>query len=233
MEILKVVENMKQRYIFVSSLIACMLLYLVEQVLGVDYFVKTFSKVIIFTLVPYVYIKAVKKSSIVEELNLRMLNKKNFKLGFLFGMAAFIILITGYFIFKNFIDLDTIAAELTTKSKITPANFIFIGLYITFGNSFLEEFFFRGFVFLNLHNTGNKSLAYIYSSLLFALYHIAIFKSWFNIWLILLCLIGLFTVGILFNWLNTKPQNFINSWLVHILADSAIILIGLRMFGIL
>jgi membrane protease YdiL (CAAX protease family) len=233
MEVLKVVENMKQRYIFVSSLIACMLLYLVEQVLGVDYFVKTFSKVMIFTLVPYVYIKAVKKSSIVEELNLRKLNKKNFKLGFLFGMSAFTILIAGYFIFKNFIDLDTIAAELTTKLKITPGNFIFIGLYITFGNSFLEEFFFRGFVFLNLHNTGDKRLAYIYSSLLFALYHIAIFKSWFNIWLILLCLLGLFIVGLLFNWLNTKSKNFINSWLVHILADSAIILIGMRMFRII
>jgi membrane protease YdiL (CAAX protease family) len=183
--------------------------------------------------VPLIYIKFIKKSDIKTELNLRKLDSKNFKLGFLFGGAAFLIIFIGYFIFGSFIDFNSIAAELTSKSKITPANFIFIGLYITLGNSFLEEFFFRGFIFLNLYNLKYKKLAYIFSSMLFAVYHMGIFKNWFNIWLILLCLVGLFTVGIVFNWLNTKSKNFINSWLVHILADSAIIIIGMRMFGII
>ncbi|WP_352418238.1 CPBP family glutamic-type intramembrane protease [Proteiniborus sp.] len=33
------------------------------------------------------------------------------------------------------------------KPRITPVNFIYVSLYITFGNSFLEEIFFRGFIF--------------------------------------------------------------------------------------
>ena len=223
---------MKEKYIIISSLLACIFLYFIEQYVGVSYIVKTLSKLAFFVIIPIIYIKIIKKSSIVEELNLRQLDQKRFKLGFIFGIASFTIVLTAYFIFKGAIDLNGIVSDLQEKN-ITPANFIFIGLYVTLGNSFLEEFFFRGFIFLNLYNMKKEKLAYFYSSVLFGLYHIGIFKAWFNIWLILLCLIGLITVGFIFNWLNTKSNNFINSWLVHILADSAIILIGLRMFGII
>jgi membrane protease YdiL (CAAX protease family) len=223
---------MKYKYVVISSLISCICLYFIEQGIGVNYAVKTLAKLLLFTIVPYVYIKLIKKSDISTELNLKQFDKKRLKLGFLFGLSSFIIVLAGYFLFKGAIDLNSIANDLQEKN-ITPANFILIGLYITLGNSFLEEFFFRGFIFLNLYNMKKEKLAYIYSSVLFGLYHIAIFKTWFNLSIILLCLLGLITVGFLFNWLNTKSQNFINSWLVHIFADSAIILIGLKMFNII
>jgi uncharacterized protein len=224
---------MKQKYIIISSLISCTVLYFMEQVLEVNYALKTLSKLILFIIVPYIYIKFISKSDIRTKLNLMHLDKKKLKLGFLFGISSFLIVLVSYGLFKGVMDLDSIAKELQNKSKITPANFVFVGLYITFANSFIEEFFFRGFIFLNLYNMKKQKSAYIYSSLLFGLYHIAIFKTWFNVWLILLCLVGLITVGFVFNWLNTKSKNFINSWLVHIFADSAIILIGFKMFNII
>ncbi|TAH63854.1 MAG: CPBP family intramembrane metalloprotease, partial [Gottschalkiaceae bacterium] len=103
----------------------------------------------------------------------------------------------------------------------------------TFINSFLEEFFFRGFIFLNLYKLGFKKGAYIFSSILFSLYHIGIFKNWFNPLLIILAVSGLISVGFIFNYIDTKSKSFINSWIVHILADAAIMLIGLRMFNML
>jgi membrane protease YdiL (CAAX protease family) len=223
---------MNKKYIITSSLITCIILYFVEQVLGVNYAVKTLSKVVLFILIPYLYIKIVKKSTLREELNFRKLDKKHLKLGFLFGISSFLIILAAYFLVGQYIDFNSIAVELENKSKITPANFIFVGLYITFGNSFLEEFFFRGFIFLSLYELKTKRLAYIYSSVLFGLYHITIFKTWFNLGLISLALFGLIAVGFIFNWLDTKSENFINSWIVHIVADSAIILIGFRMFNI-
>ncbi len=223
---------MKEKYIIISSLLACACLYIIEQYLGVSYAVKTLSKLIFFIILPLIYIKKIKKSNIAEELNLKHLDKKRFKLGFIFGLGSFLIVLAAYFIFKGVIDLNDIVNDLKEKN-ITPANFILIGLYVTLGNSLLEEFFFRGFIFLNLYDMQKEKLAYFYSSVLFGLYHIGIFKAWFNIGLILLCLLGLITVGFIFNWLNTKSKNFINSWLVHIFADSAIILIGLKMFEII
>lgn len=226
-------ENMKVKYIIITSLVSCVGLYFIEQVLGVNYALKTLSKLILFIVVPYIYIKFIGKSTMLAELNLKHLDRKRVKLGFLFGISSFLIVLISYILFKGAIDLNSIAKELQNKSKITPQNFIFVGLYITFVNSFLEEFFFRGFIFLNLYNMGKEKWAYIYSSLLFGIYHIAIFKTWFDIRLILICLIGLITVGFIFNYLNTKSKNFLNSYLVHIFADSAIILIGFKMFNII
>lgn len=223
---------MEKKYIILSSLIACILLYFVEQVLVVSYVVKTIIKILFFILTPYIYMKIIKRQQVSKAINYKNIDEHHLKMGFLFGILSFFIILITYYVLGNIINLHSISEDLQSKSKITASNFIFVGLYITLGNSFLEEYFFRGFIFLNLYELKSKKCAYIYSSLLFGLYHIGIFKAWFNIQLVGLALIGLISIGFIFNWLDTKSKNFINSWIVHILADSAIILIGLKMFGI-
>jgi len=221
---------MRRLYLILGSLISVLILYTIEQLLEVNYLIKTISKIIIFISIPFIYFRFIKNSKFTKALNFK---DANIKLGVLLGFLSFSFIFIGYFIFKSNIDFSSIINELQSKSKITPSNFLFIGAYITFGNSFLEEFFFRGFIFLNLYEEGYKKTGYIFSSLLFAIYHISIFKTWFNIWIMLVAILGLFTVGIVFNYINTFSRNFINSWIVHILADSAIILIGLRLFEII
>lgn len=223
-------KDRNRNFIIISSIIACILLYLIEQVLVVSYFIKTLCKILFFTILPYIYIRLISKSYVSNKIKI---NKKHLYIGTGLGIFCFIVIIAVYFILNDVIDLNNIANELQTKSKVNPSNFIFVALYITFVNSFLEEFFFRGFIFLNLYELGSKKLAYIFSSALFALYHIGIFRNWFNAWLIMLSIFGLVSVGFIFNFIDTKSKNFVNSWIVHILADAAIMLIGMRMFGIL
>lgn len=218
-----------RNFIIISSIIVCIILYFIEQVLVMSYLIKTLSKILFFTILPYSYIRLINKDYVRNRIKL---NKKDLYLGIGLGLFSFMVIIAAYAVLKDAIDLDTIANELQTKSKVSPRNFLFVAFYITFVNSFLEEFFFRGFVFLNLYEQGFKKLAYIFSSILFSLYHIGIFKNWFNPWLIILAVLGLISVGFIFNYINTKSKNFINSWIVHILADAAIMLIGMRMFGI-
>lgn len=223
---------MKKKYIILTSLFAIIVLYIIEQVLLVNYFIKTLSKILLFTFIPIIYTRYIKKTNLKHALTQNN-NKKNLKIGIILGSISFFIVLTTYYLLRDIIDLQTIAYEMQTKSKITPMNFIFVSLYVTFGNSFLEEFFFRGFIFLNLYELNHKKKAYVYSSILFGIYHIAIFKTWFNLPLTCLALLGLITIGFVFCWLDTKSKNFINSWIVHILADSAIILIGFKMFGMI
>lgn len=223
-------KSKSKNYIIISSIIACIVLYFIEQVFVLSYLVKTLSKIILFIALPYIYIYFLNKSSVSKKIKI---NKKDLYIGVGLGVMCFIVLIVAYIILKDIIDLNTIANELQTKSKVSPSNFLFVAFYITFVNSFLEEFFFRGFIFLNLFKLGFKKLAYIFSSALFALYHISIFKNWFNPWLIGLSIFGLVSVGFIFNYIDTKSKNFINSWIVHILADAAIMLIGMRMFGMI
>ena len=220
--------------IVLSTALACLLLYVVEQVLGVNYLVKTLVKLVLFAGIPWGYAWLTDSTPQVGECRvrrgLRML-PASLKLGLFLGAATFGAIFLAYFLFQSALDLPAIARELQEKSRITPSNFLLVGAYVTFGNSLLEEWFFRGFVFLTLHRLGWSRLAYGYSSLLFALYHIAIFRTWFSPGLMILALLGLVTIGLIFDWLNAKTDHFLSSWLTHVLADTAIILIGLRLMG--
>lgn len=220
----------KKYFIIWVSIVACFLMFLIEQVFEVPYLVKTISKIILFISIPIYYIKRVEDNNLRDGFNLKV-DKQRLRLGFLFGVISFLVIILAFYLCRELIDLNHIASEMREKANITPSIFVFVAIYVVFGNSLLEEFFFRGFIFLNLYRKGYRFLAYIFSSFLFALYHIAIFATWFSLPILLLCLFGLVSVGFIFNWLNTKSDNFLNSWIVHIFADIAIIIIGFKMFG--
>ncbi|MDF2855150.1 MAG: hypothetical protein K0Q87_1001 [Neobacillus sp.] len=215
------------------SLISCLFLYGVEQILMVNYFIKTGTKIVLFVGIPVLYFFILRRSIIKGLFNFASTNKRDLKISVAFGLLAFSIIFLAFWILQDFIDLNSISNELQEKSNITPSIFLFVALYVTFGNSFLEEFFFRGFIFVNLYKQGLKKTAYIFSSLLFSVYHMAIFVTWFEYKILLLALLGLFAVGFLFNWLNRNSNSFINSWIVHLSADIAIIIIGFKMFGMI
>ncbi|MDL4840855.1 CPBP family intramembrane glutamic endopeptidase [Aquibacillus rhizosphaerae] len=223
---------MRDKWIIIlSASTACFVLYWLTQIADVNYLLQTIFKVAVFITIPMMYYVKVRKIDVRRLFEITL--PKPTKIAWLFAISTFTIILIAYYSLGSFVDFDLIANELTEKSQITPDNFLFVGLYITFGNSFVEEFFFRGFIFKNLYHLNDKKTAYLFSSLLFSIYHISIFQTWFDIWLVLLCLISLFSVGLLFNWLNTKSNGFINSWLVHIFADAAIIIIGFIMFSII
>lgn len=230
-----VLNSKSVRFIIISSICACVLLYVIEQVLAANYLIKTLAKILLFASTPYGYASLLGSTSSQTTENYKAMGKltRSLKAGLLLGIAAFGIILATYALLQGALDLPTIAQELQEKSQVTPTNFLLVGLYITFGNSFLEELFFRGFIFRALHGLGKTKLAYWFSSLLFGVYHIAIFQTWFSPWLIGLALLALVSVGLIFNWLNVKANHFYNSWLAHILADAAIILVGLRMFEII
>lgn len=215
-----------KNYILVSAIICAGILFLIEQVFLADYLTKTISKLVLFSLSQIILIKFVQKISFKDGLNLNVIDKKTIGMGIGLGICAGAILIGAFLLFEKLIDLETIFYELETKSKITAANYLIVTTYFSFGNSFIEEFFFRGFIFLNLYKLGYKKLAYVFSAGLFSLYHIGIFRTWFRLEIFLLCLFGLFITGVFFNYVDTKAENFLNSWAIHILADVAIVIIG-------
>jgi membrane protease YdiL (CAAX protease family) len=158
---------------------------------------------------------------------------KAYRIGVALGVCAGAIIGMAFIVLNPWLDLEKISSELIQKSRITPQIFIWVGLYITFGNSFLEEFFFRGFVFQNLAEMGYVRTGYAFSALLFSVYHLSIFATWFSGPLVILALVSLFTVGMIFNYVNVKTQTIINSWIMHLLADAAIIVIGLKLFALI
>ena len=95
----------------------------------------------------------------------------------------------------------------------------------------LEEFFFRGFAFLTLRRFFSAKFAYLYSAVVFAVYHVSILQGWFSPALYALAMAGLAAGGLLFDWLDSRTGSLLPSYFVHMSANLAINTVGLILFG--
>lgn len=221
-------HNLSLIYIMILSIIA---MALVEAYIKPGYFIKSIVKIFVFLVVPIIY--SVKKKDLPLVLFFKIKTRKEFIKSLMLALAIYMGIMTAYFILRSFIDLDNIQNILSDSLNISKTNFIYVALYISFINSLLEEFFFRGFIFLNLNGTMARWKAYVISAFGFSIYHVAILSNWFNPLLFIVALIGLFVGGVIFNWLDEKTQNIYNSWLVHMFANFAINTVGLMMYNII
>ena len=226
----------KLTYLLSTAIFTIVLLYVSDQIMTLNYMSKIIFKVLLFGVFPIIYVMQTGENILKISINNIKGNKINISrlnLGVVLGVFAFIIIIISYIVMNQYIDSAQLILEFQEKYKINNSNIISYSIYLVFVNSFLEEFFFRGFIFLNIKKLGLKKTAYLTSSLLFAVYHIANFKNWFHVGVFIIALLGLFIGGCIFNYLDDKQETFLNSWFVHICADLAIVLIGLNIFEII
>lgn len=210
--------------------VCCAIMAVVDGIIQPDYAVKSAIKILVFLIAPVIY------SLCDKELNLRKIfrwNKKGVGLTFGLAIAVYLIILGAYYVGKDIFDFSGITKSLTANIGVTGKSFVWVALYISFVNSFLEEFFFRGFAFLTIKKLISRKFAYIFSSFMFALYHVAMMIGWFSIGVYFITMAGLFVGGLLFNYLNEKNETIYNSWMVHMFANFAINTIGFILFGIL
>lgn len=207
----------------------CAIMCFIDGVLVPPYFVKSVFKLALFLLVPIGYF-AVTKLDKNALRNLFIPNKKDFLLALALGVTVYGVIVGGYFALRNVFDFSAITNQLTSGVGVGADNFLFVAIYISLVNSLLEEFFFRGFAFLTLKNKLPRWLAYVFSSGLFAFYHLGMTVGWFSPALYILAMAGLFVGGCIFNLLNEKCGNIYPSWLVHMFANFGINTIGLILF---
>jgi membrane protease YdiL (CAAX protease family) len=159
------------------------------------------------------------------------INKQGIKLALGLGIGVYVVILGGYLLLKDVFDFSGITKSLTQGIGVNGKNFMFVSIYISFVNSLLEEFFFRGFAFLTLKNIAKKRFAYLFSSGIFALYHVAMMIGWFSPMAFIIVMLGLFVGGLLFDFLNEKTGTIYPSWLVHMFANFAINTVGFMLFG--
>ena len=147
--------------------------------------------------------------------------KKYILISVVFGIVTFVSVIGGYYILRNQFNPAAILASLA-NSKITETTYPFVFIYIVVVNALLEEFFFRGFMFLTLFRLGYKKFAYIFSALLFSLYHYPIIGNVVSPLFLLLALVGLFAGGSFLNEVTRRCKNIWGALIIHIGANLAI-----------
>ncbi len=219
--------NKRALLIILVVVINCILMGIVDAVIVPHYFIKSLIKLFLFLVGPiitFIIYKDIEYKSILK------INKKCILKSLGLGISIFIFILVSYFILGNIFDLSNITNSLTNDIGVNIDNYLYVSIYISIVNSFLEEFFFRGFSFLILKKYSSFRLSLFFSSITFSLYHIAIMISWFNIWTLLLLIVVLFIGGLIFNYINLKYENIYSSWLVHMFANIAINILGFILF---
>ncbi len=224
-------KNLKKTFIIsLMVVIFCIIMAVIDGVWKADYAVKSAIKFVMFLGFPALY------TLLDKDLNFKplfRLNKQGVKLALGLGVAVYIIILGGYLLLKDVFDFSAITKSLTDGIGVNGNNFIFVSIYISFVNSLMEEFFFRGFAFLTLKKGATRGFAYIFSAGIFALYHIAMMIGWFSPVVFVIVMLGLFVGGLLFDFLNEKTGTIYPSWLVHMFANFAINTVGFMLFGII
>ncbi len=219
---------MKKWGIPILVLLACLIMGIVDAIIRPGYFMKSVIKIILFSLIPVLYAMHWKKGQMFCFLKG---DKKGILHALGLGIVIYFVILGAYFSVRTVFDFSALTGSLNETTGVNQGNFLWVAIYISFVNSFLEEFFFRGFAFLTLKKEFPKRLASLFSSLIFALYHIAMMIGWFGVPVILISLLGLFAGGLIFNWFDDKKETIYLSWLIHMFANFSINTIGFILFA--
>ena len=220
----------KSKKIIIYVLFACLCMTLIDFFVKPVYHIKCLIKVMLFFVIPFLILKKRDRKQLIK-----MIKPKKYGIikSILFGFSFYFIILFIYFMLSAKHDFSNIVSLVNINSGISKDNIINVLIYISIFNSLLEEFFFRGFSFLLLKKHIRKIICYLFSSLIFALYHISIIIGWFELPVLICSIIGLMFFGIVFNYLNEKNNNIFNSWMCHLFIDLSISTIGLIIFGII
>ncbi len=214
--------NKKKFAVIISVVICCAAMAAVETLVEPAYAVKSALKAAVFILIPLIFMRSAKIKIFAGGISLGL---KNFLKLLALGCGIYLIVMSGYALTRNLFDYSKLVESLSKDQNVDGGSFIWVALYISLGNSFVEEFLFRQVAFLGLCELSSKKTAYIFSSLMFALYHVAMIGQSFPLPLLLAALAGLAVGGFVFDFVDEKSGNFFGSWFIHMFADLALMTI--------
>lgn len=212
-------NNKKKSGIIILIILSCIIMAVIEALIEPIYAVKSASKAVIFLVMPLIIMKL---------LNIKIfgsafvLDRKSVLKLLALGLSIYLLIMGGYALTKNLFDYSSLVESLSKDQKVDGGSFIWVAMYISFFNSFLEEFLFRQVAFIRLSEFTSKKSAYIFSSLMFAVYHVAMIAQSFPLPLLLVALVGLAVGGVIFDRVDEKSGNIYNSWFIHMFADFAL-----------
>ena len=143
--------------------------------------------------------------------------------GLLWSIPIAFVLLGVYWIAKGGTFIDPEATQTIEELGIaSPAKFLIFASAMSLGNSLMEEYVWRWFVFSRFKVLVDVWSAIVLSALFFTIHHVIILWNVGSIWLVLAGSVGLFAGGIIWGYLYNKYNSIWPGWICHVAADTAI-----------
>lgn len=222
----------KRNYIVLCLLAFSLAVTLIDALVHPPYFPKIAVKVICFLALPLLFF-ARNGDEWTQFRALFHLRRRGVTAALALGCGIYALILGGYFAVRGFVDFGAVTGSLTAGMGITADNFLYVAVYISLLNSFLEEFFFRAFGFMTLRRHLDGTAAWLLSPVLFAVYHTGMLWGMFHPAMIVLLMAGLVAGGLIFNALCLRFESIYPAWFAHMAANFAINTVGFILFGVL
>jgi membrane protease YdiL (CAAX protease family) len=154
-------------------------------------------------------------------------------IGGLFGLAIVAAMIAAYHLWLKPSGAFDSAAELV-REKVqgmgidSLAKYAALSVFYAACHSFLEEYYWRWFVFAQLRRVTSLAPAIAISSLGFMAHHVLVLSEYFGwgTFLSLFFSLGVAVGGVAWSWLYHHSRTLFGPWLSHALVDAGIFLVG-------
>ncbi|MEA4833385.1 MAG: CPBP family intramembrane glutamic endopeptidase [Oscillospiraceae bacterium] len=203
-----------------------------------SYIIKAGVKIVLLLIIPLVVTFSFRCCSGVNKVAIGFMRalKPGIKTGIIavtIGAAVYAFIIIAYLLLRNIIDLSRVTDALANGVGVGKDNFLYVSLYIAFVNSLIEEVFFRAFCFFGLKTLIPRRKAYLFSSVLFSVYHVSMLIGWFSIPIFAAVLIALVAAGVIFIGIDEAFNSVFASWATHCFSNLAVNTIGLVLLKII
>jgi len=155
-------------------------------------------------------------------------NRKGVLAGLVWSVLFAIIIFVLYGLIRETLIPPSAKHQILELGITSPAHFFIFASVMSLGNSLMEEYVWRWFVFSKFKLLLGVWPAIILSAFFFTVHHIVIMWNFGSLWLVFLGSIGLFTGAIIWAWLYNKYNSIWPGWICHVAADTAIMWITWR-----
>jgi hypothetical protein len=124
--------------------------------------------------------------------------------------------------------VEAIRAKIAGMNIATPARFVALGTFYALGHSFLEEYYWRWFVFGQLRSPTTERSAIVLSAAGLAAHHVCVlaqYFGWTSPWTVFFSL-SVAVGGVLWAILYRRLASLYGVWLSHLLVDAGIFAVG-------
>ena len=158
---------------------------------------------------------------------------KGMGIGIATGVAIFLAIGAGYFLFGQWIDPARVSANAQEAGLNSIGKYIVLAVYWCTINSLAEEYVWRWFVFTRCEALMPRWPAVMLSGLFFMLHHTIALSAYFDWRITVIGSLGVFVGGATWSWIYLTYRNIYAAYVSHVFADIVIFAIGYKLiFGV-
>ncbi len=127
---------------------------------------------------------------------------------------------------------ETLAERVAGFSINTWQKFLALGIFYSLCHSFMEEYYYRWFVFGQLRHVTTLGPAVVVSGLAFMGHHVIVLEAYFGMtWLTIFLSLSIAIGGMIWAWQYEKSKSLVGPWISHLLVDAGIFAIGYQVLA--